>query len=207
MEELGDYTCTQRYRQVKAAATGDPLVLEQADLTSRINHPTALRCANLRARENGTGRRLPPHVSLLLMPGPVPQSCKKSRPQLPRAKCLALFLPEVCPWLTEQKLATSFAGQVLALLGRAGGKEWLGRWSGTQSGSTSPNQGKTYLVDLLVGSSFREHSIRCLFRKNAGQGQRWRFAHAIEQRIVNADTEAARELAVSRSIPGASPRL
>ena len=102
------------------------------------------------------------------------------------------------PLTDKTEIGDFIAGQVLALLGRAGGKEWLGRWSGTQVWLQVSNQGKTYLVDLLVGSSSESTSIRLSVSQEwLAKGQRWRFAHAIEQRIVNADTEAARELAVA----------
>jgi hypothetical protein len=85
---------------------------------------------------------------------------------------------------------------VLALLSHAGGKEWLGRWSETKVWLQVSNQGKTYLVELLVGDASESASLRLSVSQEwLAKGQHWRFAHAIEQRIERAAPEAERELA------------
>ena len=68
MEELGDSALS--YGQVKAAATGDPLVLEQADLNVTITQLQRLRCAHLRARKRDNQEATTARISAAHAPVP-----------------------------------------------------------------------------------------------------------------------------------------
>ena len=193
MEELGDAALS--YGQVKAAATGDPLVLEQADLSVTITHLQRLRSAHLRARKRDA------------------QEAATARTSAANARSRAAILQEIAtttakstvpgfvtarglPIADRTEIGDFIAQRVLALLSHAGGKEWLGRWSDTKIWLQVSNQGKAYLVDLLVGSSSESASLRLSVSQEwLAKGQHWRFAHAIEQRIERAAPEAERELA------------
>jgi hypothetical protein len=176
--------------------------LEQADLSVTITHLQRLRSAHLRARKRDTQEAATARTSaanarsrVAILQEIATTTAKSTVPGFVTARGL--------PIADRTEIGDFIAQRVLALLSHAGGKEWLGRWSETKIWLQVSNQGKTYLVDLLVGSSSESASIRLSVSQEwLAKGQRWRFAHAIEQRIESAATEAERELAAADQFLG-----
>lgn len=197
MEETGDSALS--YGQVKAAATGDPLVLEQADLNVVVTHLERLRAAHARARrrdaqEASSARSYATDCRLRAdrLQEIVQKAAQAATPGFTTAR--GRFIAD------RTDIGDYISDRLIALLTRQGGQEWLGHWSGVEVRLHVYKFMKEYVVDLLLESRSSTTTEQSMVRLRVYQdwvakGQRWRFAHAIEQLLTSADATIARERA------------
>ena len=187
MEALGDTALS--YGQVKAAATGDPLVLEQADLSVTVAHLERLRSAHLRARRRdaqeaalarGRAADANHYASRLLEVG---RAIEASTASFTTTRGVAIT--------EKSEVATFIAERLTASLNRGGGQEWLGRLGELELHTRVSKVMRNYLVELVLGKSLRESiSIHVEPTWLLSKSQYWRITRAIESRIANAESDA-----------------
>jgi len=187
MDALGETALS--YGQVKAAATGDPLVLEQAELDVTIAQLQRLQTAHIRARKREALEAA--------------RACYNGDRALARAEALHALAENVarCPrpgfstcagerLIEKPAIGAAIAQQVQTLLFYKEGKEWVGHWSGERVSVQVETWGKEYTVNLLIGNDV----LRVAASQNwLAKKQQWRFADAIEAAVATARDKAARE--------------
>jgi hypothetical protein len=196
VEELGDSALS--YGQVKAAATGDVLVLEQADLNVTVTHLQRLRSAHARARRRDAQEAA--HARNYAADAVArADRLKDIVERADSAEVPGFTNTRGTPIADRTQVGEFIADRVQVLLKRdSGGQEWLGRWSDTEIRLQVSKLSQAYMVDLLLGGASGGNPIRVrVWQEWLVKGQCWRFAHAIEQLIVNADNDAAHEVAVA----------
>ena len=187
MDELGETALS--YAQVKAAATGDPLVLEQAELDVTIAQLQRLQFAHIRARKRDaqeaararySGDRAVARAEALQMLAENVARCSRPGFSTPSGE-----------HLTEKPaIGAAITRQVQRLLYEKGGKEWVGFWSGERVSVHVEEWGKTYAVSLLIGNDIlRVEAPQSWMAKK----QQWRFADALDQAVGTASYKIERE--------------
>ncbi len=176
---------------MKAAATGDPLVLEQADLEVTVTHLLRLRSAHLRARQRdiSEARIARAHAN---------DSEAKARllKEIATASKTTNFTTQVGHSITDRTVLGDYiADHVQVLLNQDGGQTWLGHWSPLNIRLKINRWDKTYVANLLISGKSNADPIRLgISAEWIEEGQHWRFAHAIERLIAEALNEAEAEM-------------
>ena len=199
MDELGDAALS--FGQVKAAATGDILILEQADLNVTVAHLQRLRSAHLRSRKRD-------QQEATIARNTASDATKRADlfnllATNAKAATLQGFVTSRGSILVDRSEAGEYiASRIQALLNREGGREGLGTWSGIRIDAQVRKLSNQYVVELLIGGGLGHDPIHLSASQEwITKGQRWRFAHAVHQLLATAEHKAEGELvAASKSL-------
>ena len=196
VEEVGDSALT--YGQVKAAATGDPLILEQADLGVTIAHLQRLKSAHIRSR----GRDVQEAKFARAAASDCVRRADRLQEIAEQATSEKVFVTPQGERLEERnKIGDFIADKVLGMLNRGGGQDYIGTYRGVMVQLTITKYGTQYAVDLYLGGkrwSSSSNLTNCVKLHITNQewiakGQTWRFAHTLEQFVSSAAETVASE--------------
>jgi hypothetical protein len=120
VDELGATALS--YAQVKAAATGDPLVLEQAELEVTITQLQRLHSAHVRARKREAQEAALARATALTSLADAVTRCARPGFVTPAGEVLA----------EKSAIGARIVQQIQRLLSDKGGKALVGHWSGVR---------------------------------------------------------------------------
>nr|BBH87215.1 hypothetical protein KTC_19660 [Thermosporothrix sp. COM3] len=186
-EELGAHALS--YGQVKAAATGDPLVLEQAESAEVLAQLLRLQQAHRRARARDAHEAEQARAAARRTRIEAHQLAAIAR-QAEQAPA-GLRLPSGQLLTAREEIAEFIALRVLHQLTQNKGWENLGHWQDCECAVRLRQQERRYTIDLLFGSS---DSAPCVSLASTwlAQGQRWRIVEALTRFTATAAAQAER---------------
>ncbi|WP_170211518.1 helicase-related protein [Thermosporothrix hazakensis] len=186
-EELGAHALS--YGQVKAAATGDPLVLEQAEIAEVLAQLLRLQQAHRRARARDAHEAEQARAAARRTRIEAHQLAAIAR-QAEQAPA-GLRLPSGQLLTAREEIAEFIALRVLHQLTQNKGWENLGHWQDCECAVRLRQQERRYTIDLLFGSS---DSAPCVSLASTwlAQGQRWRIVEALTRFTATAAAQAER---------------
>ncbi|HLG61138.1 MAG TPA: hypothetical protein VKY19_04340 [Ktedonosporobacter sp.] len=174
------------YAQVKAAATGDPLVLEQAELDVTIAQLQRLQTAHLRARKREAQDAAQAR-----------STCNEARIRAASLRALAATVARCArPGLTTRSgeyltkrsaIGAVIAREIQTALASGEGEVALGSWSGEKVAARIEIWGTAYVVSLHIGTNALRIDV---YQSWMDAKQQWRFAEAIQQAVTSASEKA-----------------